>query len=254
MGTTFSRPMLRTLGWLALAEGDERSAARLWEERLATNRELSNELTLANSHDDLGWLALRQGNQSRAIGHFAEELALGSQLNEAWDMARGLMGLGMVNAGSGQDARAAWLFGAAETAAAGINVLDEDVLSPIREPYEGAVAATRAALADEAFAAAWREGRELPTRQAVARALADAEAPDRGGLGVAGEPIRHVRLTAREAEVLRLLVRRLTDQEIADALFISLRTANHHVARIFEKLGVANRREAGAVAVRLGLV
>jgi DNA-binding CsgD family transcriptional regulator len=66
-------------------------------------------------------------------------------------------------------------------------------------------------------------------------------------------PVPHpAGLSAREAEVLRLLAQHLTDREIAEALFVSPRTVNAHVASILAKLGVANRREAAA-AVRLGL-
>jgi DNA-binding CsgD family transcriptional regulator len=54
--------------------------------------------------------------------------------------------------------------------------------------------------------------------------------------------------------VLRLLVQRQTDREIADALYISPRTVHSHLARILAKLEVKNRREAGAAAVRLGYV
>jgi DNA-binding CsgD family transcriptional regulator len=60
-------------------------------------------------------------------------------------------------------------------------------------------------------------------------------------------------LTAREVEVLRLLAQRRTDREIADALFISPKTAGFHVANILGKLGAANRREAAALALREGL-
>jgi two-component system response regulator NreC len=60
-------------------------------------------------------------------------------------------------------------------------------------------------------------------------------------------------LTPREVEVLRLLAQRRTDREIADELFISPKTAGFHVANILGKLGVANRREAAALALREGL-
>ena len=61
-------------------------------------------------------------------------------------------------------------------------------------------------------------------------------------------------LTPRELEVLRLLCQRLTDPEIAESLFISLRTVNHHVANILGKLGASNRRDAAALAARHDLV
>jgi DNA-binding NarL/FixJ family response regulator len=61
-------------------------------------------------------------------------------------------------------------------------------------------------------------------------------------------------LTSRELEVLRLLVERLTDREIADALYLSPRTVGWHVTHILNKLGVDSRREAAAIAHRDGLV
>jgi DNA-binding NarL/FixJ family response regulator len=51
-------------------------------------------------------------------------------------------------------------------------------------------------------------------------------------------------LTARQLEVLDLLVEGLTNAEIAERLFVSPRTAEHHVAAVLTKLGAATRREA----------
>lgn len=61
-------------------------------------------------------------------------------------------------------------------------------------------------------------------------------------------------LTRREREILVLLCQRLTDLEIATALFISRRTAECHVSHILGKLGVSSRREVAAVAARHGLI
>jgi len=58
------------------------------------------------------------------------------------------------------------------------------------------------------------------------------------------------RLSTRELEVLRLIAAGKTNQEIADALFISLSTVATHVRNIFEKANVANRAEATSFAYR----
>jgi DNA-binding CsgD family transcriptional regulator len=60
-------------------------------------------------------------------------------------------------------------------------------------------------------------------------------------------------LTEREAEVIRLVAAGRSNQQIADALFITRKTASVHVSNILGKLGVANRVEAAAIAQRLGL-
>lgn len=54
--------------------------------------------------------------------------------------------------------------------------------------------------------------------------------------------------------MLLLLVKGLTNPEIAGALGVSLGTAKAHVAHILEKLGVSARSEAAAEAYRRGLI
>jgi len=59
-------------------------------------------------------------------------------------------------------------------------------------------------------------------------------------------------LTERELEVLRLIARGLTNQEIADKLVISERTVRTHVGNILRKLHLANRTQAALYALREG--
>ena len=55
--------------------------------------------------------------------------------------------------------------------------------------------------------------------------------------------IKRYRISAREAEVLALLIEGNTNEEIADALYISLSTVKSHIASIFQKTGARNRLE-----------
>jgi DNA-binding NarL/FixJ family response regulator len=61
-------------------------------------------------------------------------------------------------------------------------------------------------------------------------------------------------LTPREGEILRLIASGMTDPAIAAALFISVRTVENHVARMFAKLGVRTRTAAVTVAIARGLI
>jgi DNA-binding CsgD family transcriptional regulator/tetratricopeptide (TPR) repeat protein len=60
-------------------------------------------------------------------------------------------------------------------------------------------------------------------------------------------------LTPRELEVLRLLAVGYTNPQIGEALYISRKTASHHVSSVLAKLGVTTRVEAAGVAHRVGL-
>jgi DNA-binding CsgD family transcriptional regulator/pimeloyl-ACP methyl ester carboxylesterase len=66
----------------------------------------------------------------------------------------------------------------------------------------------------------------------------------------AGGPIL---LSKREQEVLRLIARGLSNQQIADELVISVRTVERHINHIYAKLGVHNRAQAAAYAVQQGV-
>jgi len=61
-------------------------------------------------------------------------------------------------------------------------------------------------------------------------------------------------LSAREAEVLRLLAMGKSNAQIAEALVISPNTVNRHVSNIYTKTGAANRAEAASYATRNGIV
>ena len=68
------------------------------------------------------------------------------------------------------------------------------------------------------------------------------------------KPKLHDNLTARELEVLRLVAQGHTNQEIADVLFITLKTVKTHVSNVLAKLEVADRTQATIYAFQHHLV
>jgi DNA-binding CsgD family transcriptional regulator len=123
-----------------------------------------------------------------------------------------------------------------------------------RAAYDRTVAAVRSRLDEGGFAAAYGAGRALGAERAIGEAEAAATAAAGAGATPATARANPAGLSARELEVLRLLVAGRTDREIGEALFISPRTAQGHVAHIFEKLGVSTRTAAVAAALQSGLL
>jgi DNA-binding CsgD family transcriptional regulator len=92
---------------------------------------------------------------------------------------------------------------------------------------------------------------DLARRARLADRLAPAGTGRPPGGAAARDPLAG--LTAREAEVLRLLAAGHSNKEIAAELFIAPKTASVHVSNILGKLGAASRTEAAAIAHAQGL-
>ena len=131
-----------------------------------------------------------------------------------------------------------------------------NVFAALPQPLDAArvrleLARARAASAPQvAIDLARRARSELEALGAVREA--DEAAALLRALGAKGRtgPRDHGLLSKRECEVLRLLGEGLTNPEIAQRLFISPKTAEHHVGRIYGKLQLRTRTELAAYAVR----
>jgi len=72
--------------------------------------------------------------------------------------------------------------------------------------------------------------------------------------GIDEKELARLGLSGREQEVLQLIAEGLSNQEIADRLFVSLNTVKTHCSRIFEKLDVRRRTQAIEKSKKLRLI
>ena len=109
-----------------------------------------------------------QGRVDEAGRHLAQGLALSQTLGDQASISWCLAGLGSVAALDETPARAARLWGAGERLRQALGCRSAPAARAI---YERALAAARAQLGEEAFAAAWAVGQALTLEQAIAAAL-----------------------------------------------------------------------------------
>ena len=163
--------ILHCLGNIAWKEREYGAARALYEECLAMFRELGDRRGAAHALNSLGNVAYDQGDYSTAGTLFAESLALFTELGEQGGIAELLEAFASLRK-EGQPERAVALWGAAEA-------LREAIGSPLpsneRQEYDRTLAAVREALGEEAFAAAWQQGRAMPIEQAITYALEDTQ-------------------------------------------------------------------------------
>lgn len=189
-------------------------------------------------------IRLRRGDADAARVAVGELTALADTAKSDLVHAYRRLARGQVAAAAGEDGAAADLHGAIEAFAA---------LALPLEAARSQLEFARVIAADAPKAAAAQAKLALSKLEALgAKPQADAAAGLLRELGATGRawPRKQGSLTKRETEVLMLLGAGLSNTEIAQRLVISRRTAEHHVASILTKLGLRNRSEAAAHAVR----
>jgi len=242
------------LGIALSITGDHDAAVAHHEEALAVWRRLDHLWGVPAAHRDLAHEMLHLGDYARAAALYHESLIGWSRLGERLHMGGNLLGLARVAMATGQAAQSACLIGAVEAYNEAIGLVPPP---KEREHHVRTAILARGALGDATFDAAVAEGRALTFDGVVAAGLAVAQAAvasSEAGSATPQAASGQGGLTHRELEVLRLLVDGGTDRQIATALFISPKTAGHHVAHILAKFGVDSRTAATAFALRQGLV
>ncbi|HLW59821.1 MAG TPA: tetratricopeptide repeat protein [bacterium] len=170
---------LHNLGRMAFRQGDDAKALALLSESLPIWLELRDAQHIAMGLSNLGLVAIRQGDYARARQLLLESLDIRRELGDQSGIAYQLEGFASLAAAQQQVERAARLFGAAAALREAIGV---PLLSSDRPDYDRAVAAARAGLGEEAFAAASSAGRAMTLEEAVADARRGEEenGPARG--------------------------------------------------------------------------
>ena len=234
-----------------LALGDHLLAGEHFSQALTRWRDAGHGWGIATALTNQATVARAVGDDHKAARLYREALVLAWEQGDLWGLIELLAGLADIAAAESVADRAARLLGAADAIGEATGIVPQPY---IRQTISRATARAEAHLGERAFGQAFAEGKTLPIHQAVALASSPlfepgvpvgAEAPDPvGPLAV---------LTPRELEVLRELALGRSSRELAEALFISHRTATTHVANILGKLGVESRAAAIALAFRHGL-
>ena len=242
---------LAVLGHVAVRRGDPTAAALLDEARAlaAGTGERQRVAPVASARAEAAWLAGDLEGVKREAGLVFE---LAKRHNDPW--IRGEFSFWLWRAG-----------GAPET--------DETIAAPyalqMLGDWRAAAAAWKAIGCPYEEAVALADGDEAARREALGifDRLGAGPAAERlrqalraGGVrGIPRGPRASTRenaagLTNRQLEVLALIADGLSNSEIADRLFISPKTVDHHVGAVLAKLDAGTRAEAASIAIHSGLI
>jgi predicted ATPase/DNA-binding CsgD family transcriptional regulator len=248
IAATLTGMALASLGLNAHGRGELDEARARHEQSLRICREHSYTHGVLRSLCDLGDVARDQGDYAGSVAFYGEILALMGEHGDLGRVVDALAGTAVAAANGRQPEQAARLLGAAEA----LRERFGGIVSPTDQPaFHRAMSDVCVALGEERFQSLWFAGRGLSLADAIAEAQAVKPVQAAGQAPVAGADIV---LSKREQDVLALLVDGYTDREIGEALFISVRTVEGHVARLLAKLGVPTRTAAARAAIAAGLV
>src|SRR5690242_4947353 len=222
------------LGFCRIAESDFDGAGPLLEEALENATRLDDRWQTALALGGLLRVSAARGDVGQAIDHASDALAICTAIDERFLAAMCIVGLADALQPGVRTAR---LLGGADALRMGVGAKWPMLLA---KEYRRAIEAARESLAPDAFAVAFTEGRALT----LPAALSEVE-----GSRMSSRPD----LTAREVEVLRLVARGLTNQQVAAELVVSERTVHAHLRSMYKKLAIGSRSAATRYALEHGL-
>ena len=252
---------LYALGDLRFNQAKLDEAEMLHHRSLRIFEQIGDQLGIAYARCGLGYVSHQKHDETTALTYFLGALRLRQGIGDRRGMVECLEGLATVANANGRPAQAAMLFTTAAEARRELGI----PLRPVdRARHEQALDDVRGRLTSDAYDTAAMEGVSAGIEAIVTAVLDPGWRQDAQQLApniviheeTEPEPDRTgaASITPRELSVLELLVQDLTNAEIADELYISVRTVESHVANILSKLGVPSRAKAKTIALRLNLV
>lgn len=249
LGSHMVAMVLAGLGGIAYGESELEAAASRFEEALEIWRERGDPWGQAIALLNLGTVAATQGQLDLAAERYRESISFSLTSGDHANIQEALSGLALLFAKWDLSLRSVRLFGASEALRETAGTPHVTTIPPYRDRV---VADVRAELGEARFDAEWAAGRALSLDHAIAEALEPIPEglrhapPDPASAGNV--------LSARELDVLHLIAEGQANRNIAESLFLSVRTVTTHIAHIFDKLDVSSRTAAVAEARKRGLL
>jgi DNA-binding CsgD family transcriptional regulator len=228
------------LGCAELAGGELVPARSHLDEAVSGSRDKQDGWTLGMALVARAQLHRAEGELKQGESVLHEALDLHKNLDAKLGVVDALEALAAIAVGHESLTEAARLLGAADALRKTIGYVR---FPSEREAHEADVTVTREGLGLEAFEAAWNEGAAMSMDEAIAYAQRGRGERKRPSAGWDS-------LTPAELDVVKLVGEGLTNPQIGDRLFISKRTVQTHLYRIFAKLAISSRAELAAEAAR----
>ena len=239
-----------TGGWalVLLAEvwrllGNEAAAEAATQRAVEGGEALGNRLLATAGRLTLARVEAARGEWATAEAHVHAHLDVCVEGGHRRDLADLLDALAEVAAGLESREEAVRLLAAAGRARADLGTVR---WRPEHDHWATLEASLRERMGEKAFEAAWAQGTELSTDEAIAwirRARGSRKRPSGGWESI----------TPTELEVVRHVAAGLTNPQIGERMFISPATVKVHIRHVFNKLDTSSRAELAAAAARHGV-
>lgn len=236
---TMVKALCNLAAWAAY-DGDAARTTALVDESIAICRAAGDDNMLAFA------LLTKAQHAGRTVGpHDARRLAYESltlyrKLRFPWGTIQCLELFAAFALADGSPEQAVRLFASAEELAQRHGIVPQPEFEATRRHN---LAQLRALLGSAQFETLWAAQRAIPIEQFIDEVLAGEERTQ-------SQPVVPHGLSPRELEVLRLIAAGRSNREMADALYLSQRTVERHIANLYLKIDAHSRTEATAYARR----